>query len=117
MIIFDRDKILDNNKGSFFERLFNTTSKEYKEFVKNFKKFTDPKHPDISVKNKLIASANAYLRHKGVNEAYDVFNLDEGTGKERAPGSAGPVAAGSRSAAAVLPRAVRRRICTVPSSA
>ena len=80
---FDRDKILDNNKGSFFERLFNTTSKEYKEFVANFKKFTDPKHPDISVKNKLIASANAYLRHKGVNEDYDVFNLDEGTGKER----------------------------------
>ncbi len=23
------------------------------------------------------------MRHKGVNEAYDVFNLDEGTGKER----------------------------------
>ena len=81
--IFDQTKILDYHKGGFFERLFNTTSKEYKEFVENFKKFTDPEKPDISVKDKLIESAKAYIEHKNVNNVVDLAALDDVTGKER----------------------------------
>ena len=80
---FDQSKILDNHKGGFFERLFNTTSKEYKEFVENFKKYTDPENPDISVKDKLIESAKAYIKHKNVNDVVELAALDDATGKER----------------------------------
>ncbi len=80
---FDQSKILDNHKGGFFERLFNTTSKEYKEFVENFKKFTDPENLDISVKDKLIESAKAYIKHKNVNDVVELAALDDVTGKER----------------------------------
>jgi hypothetical protein len=80
---FDQSKILDNHKGGFFERLFNTTSKEYKEFVENFKKYTDPENPDISVKDKLIESAKAYIEHKNVSDVVDLAALEDGTGKER----------------------------------
>ena len=80
---FDQSKILDYHKGGFFERLFNTTSKEYKEFVENFKKFTDPENPDISVKDKLIESAKAYIEHKNVSDVVDLAALEDGTGKER----------------------------------
>ena len=80
---FDQSKILDNHKGGFFERLFNTTSKEYKDFVENFKKFTDPENPDISVKDKLIESAKAYIEHKNIDNLVDLAALDDATGKER----------------------------------
>ena len=80
---FDQSKILDSHKGGFFERLFNTTSNEYKEFVENFKKFTDPNNHDTSVKDKLIESAKAYIEHKNIDNLVDLAALDDVTGKER----------------------------------
>ena len=80
---FSQSKILDSHKGGFFERLFNTTSKEYKDFVENFKKFTDPGNHDISVKDKLIESAKAYINHKNIDNVVDLANFDDATGKER----------------------------------
>ena len=81
---FDQSKILDSHKGGFFERLFNTTSNEYKEFVENFKKFTDPNNHDTSVKDKLIESAKAYIEHKNIDNVVDLAALEDGsTGKER----------------------------------
>lgn len=80
---FSQSKILDSHKGGFFERLFNTTSKEYKDFVENFKKFTDPNNHDISVKDKLIESAKAYINHKNIDNVVDLANFDDATGKER----------------------------------
>lgn len=75
--------ILNKNNGGFFERLFNTTSNEYKEFVENFKKFTDPNNHDTSVKDKLIESAKAYIEHKNIDNLVDLAALDDVTGKER----------------------------------
>ena len=80
---FDQSKILDSHKGGFFERLFNTTSNEYKEFVENFKKFTDPNNHDTSVKDKLIESAKAYIEHKNIDNLVDLAAMEDVTGKER----------------------------------
>lgn len=57
------EESLANNKGGFFENLFNTTSKEYKEFAKNLENVTNdgPKKGDLSG---LRQSAFAYMKHK-----------------------------------------------------
>lgn len=79
---FNPEKILDNHKGGFFERLFKTTSKEYLDFVKCFKNFSDENSPDLADKDLLYASAKAYIEHKNVKNDADIEKLDS-TGRER----------------------------------
>ncbi len=79
---FNQDMILDQNKGGFFERTFNTTSNEYKDFVTALKNYTDEKSPDFSNGRKLVAKAKAYLKHKNVKDEHSIERLDK-TGRNR----------------------------------
>ena len=79
---FNQDIILDQNKGSFFERLFNTTSKEYKDFTKALKNYTDKDSPDFGNNRKLADAAKAYLKHKNVTDEGSIEKLDS-TGRNR----------------------------------
>lgn len=64
------DDVIKHNKGGFFENLFNTTSKEYKEFVKAYKEFNDKDNPNYGNDEKLEKATRAYIKHKIPN-----FNL------------------------------------------
>lgn len=79
---FNQDMILDQNKGGFFERTFNTTSNEYKAFATILKNYTDEKSPDFSNDQKLVAKAKAYLKHKNVTDEHSIERLDK-TGRNR----------------------------------
>ena len=79
---FNQDMILDQNKGGFFERTFNTTSNEYKAFVTALKNYTDEKSPDFSNERKLVAKAKVYLKHKNVTDEHSIERLDK-TGRNR----------------------------------
>ena len=79
---FNQDIILDQNKGGFFERLFNTTSKEYKDFTKALKNYTDKESPDFGNNRKLADAAKAYLKHKNVTDEHSIEKLDS-TGRNR----------------------------------
>ena len=79
---FNQDMILDQNKGGFFERTFNTTSNEYKAFVTALKNYTDEKSPDYSNDRKLVAKAKAYIKHKNVTDEHSIERLDK-TGRNR----------------------------------
>ena len=58
------DDIVRHNKGGIFENLFNTTSKEYKEFVKAYKEFNDENSLKYGDDAELDKAARAYVRHK-----------------------------------------------------
>lgn len=58
------DDIVRHNKGGIFENLFNTTSKEYKEFVKAYKEFNDENSLKYGNDAELDKAARAYIRHK-----------------------------------------------------
>ena len=79
---FNQDMILDQHKGGFFERTFNTTSNEYKAFVTALKNYTDEKSPDYSNARKLVAKAKEYLKHKNVTDEHSIERLDK-TGRNR----------------------------------
>ena len=79
---FNQDMILDQNKGGFFERTFNTTSNEYKAFTEALKNYTDEKSPDFSNNRKLVAKAKEYLKHKNVKDEHSIERLDK-TGRNR----------------------------------
>lgn len=79
---FNQDMILDQNKGGFFERTFNTTSNEYKAFVTALKNYTDEKSPDYSNERKLVAKAKEYLKHKNIKDEHSIESLDK-TGRNR----------------------------------
>ena len=79
---FNQDMILDENKGGFFERRFDTTSKEYKDFVEAFKKYTDEKSPDFGDHKKLVNKAKDYIKHKNVTDERSIEKLDK-TGRNR----------------------------------
>ena len=64
------DDVIKHNKGGFFENVFNTTSKEYKEFVKAYKEFNDKDSPKYGNDEELEKATRAYIKHKIPN-----FNL------------------------------------------
>lgn len=55
---------LNRNKAGLFERWLRRTSSEYKDFEKTYKDFYDENNKDYNNKEKLEASAKAYLHHK-----------------------------------------------------
>ena len=79
---YNQDMILDQNKGGFFERLFNTTSKEYRDFTDALKNYTDRESPDFGNHKMLVDAAKAYLEHKKVTDEQSIEKLDS-TGRNR----------------------------------
>ena len=73
---------LTKNKGGFFEKLFNTTSKEYKEYEKALEDYNNPGSDHYLDDKHLRTKSVAYLDHKGVNANSDLSRLDE-TAKNR----------------------------------
>lgn len=69
------------NKGGFFERLFKTTSRQYKDFLKALKNFNDPQSKDYLNREKLRTASEAYKTHKLPN-GRTIDQLDS-TGKGR----------------------------------
>ncbi len=67
---------LQNNKGGFFENLFKTTSKEYKEFSDGLSKMIEegPQKGDLDGLND---KAEAYLNHKFKNTDVDIEHITE----------------------------------------
>ena len=68
-------------KGGFFERLFRTTSKEYRNFLKTLKDFNDPNSKDFMNREKMRKATDAYKTHK-LAGGRTVDQLDS-TGKGR----------------------------------
>ena len=56
--------VLKKHSGGFFEKVFNTTSKEYKNFQKAFKEYNDKDNPNYSNDEKLEKAAREYIHHK-----------------------------------------------------
>lgn len=73
---------LAKHKGGFFEKLFNTTSKEYKEYEKALEDYSNPNSDHYLDDKHLRTKSVAYLDHKGVNANSDLSKLDE-TAKNR----------------------------------
>ena len=61
---FNFARIKENNKGNIFERTFRRTSREYKEFIKQFENFNNPESKDYLNRDKLREKADAYEQHK-----------------------------------------------------
>jgi hypothetical protein len=61
---FDLERIKNANKGGFFERMFNTTSHEYKRFIKALEDYNDPKSENYLNKDDLKDKASAYFDYK-----------------------------------------------------
>ena len=64
---FDVKAIEKGCAGGRLEKLFRTTSKQYKEFLKTFKDYNDPESKDYLNKGKLREKAQAYKDYKLVN--------------------------------------------------
>ena len=79
---FNEDMILDQNKGGFFERLFNTTSQEYRNFTDALKNYSDIDSPDFGNPKILADAAKAYIAHKNVTDEPSIERLDS-TGRNR----------------------------------
>ena len=73
---------LAKNKGGFFENLFKTTSKEYKEYEKALEDYNNPNSDHYLDDKHLRTKSAAYLDHKGVKGNSDLSKLDE-TSKNR----------------------------------
>ena len=54
----------EDNKGGFFERLFNTTSPQYNELLDAIDAFNDPKNKDYGNLTLVENAAKGYLAHK-----------------------------------------------------
>lgn len=57
------NELFKPNKGGFFERAFNTTSREYREFKSTFEAFNDPESAEYGNKDNLERVTRAYLHH------------------------------------------------------
>lgn len=68
---------LNKHKGGFFEKMFNTTSKEYREYEKALEDYHNPNSIYYLNDKNLRLKSNAYLEHKGVNALTDLSKLDE----------------------------------------
>lgn len=56
-------KIMDENKGGYFENLFDSTSREYKDFINALADFTNPSKEGYLDIAKLEEKTNKYLEH------------------------------------------------------
>lgn len=78
------EETLNKNKGGFFEKLFNTTSNEYKEFEQAFEDYNNPDSQYYLNDKHLRMKSDAYLEHKGVNEFSDIdFSKMDATSRGR----------------------------------
>lgn len=84
------DEIMSRHKGGFFERLFKTTSEEYRNLEGAMNAFENPDSPAYGDLDNLEISATMYLRHKFPNlkdnelPTQDQINSLSGTSKGRA---------------------------------
>ena len=68
---------LAKHKGGFMEKLFGTTSKQYKEFEKALAEYNNPNSPNYLNEKNLRNKSNAYLVHKTPkNGEIDLDKLD-----------------------------------------
>jgi hypothetical protein len=58
------ERIKNANKGGIFERMFNTTSPEYKDFIKAFEEYNDPNSKNYLNKENLKEKSIAYFEYK-----------------------------------------------------
>ncbi len=56
--------LINRNKGGFFEKLFNTTSREYKAFERAFNDFNNKDSERYGNDEELERATRAYIRHK-----------------------------------------------------
>ena len=69
--------------GGLKERMFNTTSKEYKNVITALKEYEKPNHVHEKDDRHLAFTANQYLIHKGVKTMEDAMRLPQ-PGRDRA---------------------------------
>ena len=69
--------------GGLKERMFNTTSKEYKNVITALKDYEKPNHVHEKDNRHLAFTANQYLIHKGVKTIEDAMRLPQ-PGRDRA---------------------------------
>ena len=67
--------LADSFKGNLKERMFNTTSQEYKIFKANLQNFENPKNAAYNQPKPVVDSAHAYLTHKGVTTIEEAKQL------------------------------------------
>ncbi|MBR4496168.1 MAG: hypothetical protein IKP12_03455 [Acholeplasmatales bacterium] len=61
---FDLNRLVFKNRGSFIERFFRRTSREYREFIKTFKDYNDPNSKDYLNEERLREKAKLYYDYK-----------------------------------------------------
>jgi len=61
---YNLEQLIFNNRGSFLERMFRRTSREYKEFVKTLKDYNDPNSKDYLNNERLKEKAQLYFDYK-----------------------------------------------------
>ena len=79
----DLSKVASSIGGGVGERLFNTTSREYKNVITTLKDYDNPKHVHYHDGRALSFSANQYLIHKGVKTVEEAMALPQ-PGRDRA---------------------------------
>lgn len=78
---FDLAVFEDRHKGGVFERMFGTTSREYRSFTQALRDFNDPTSKDFLNRQKLRSAGEAYRQHK-LGNGRTIDQLDA-TGKGR----------------------------------
>lgn len=76
-------EIVARHQGGFFENLFGTTSKEFKDVMAQVDNFYDENSEEYHDTDALARVGQAYLSHKGVKTFDDIMRLS-GTSKRRA---------------------------------
>jgi len=62
--VYNFERIKNANKGGIFERIFNTTSVEYKRFIKALEEYNDPRSDNFLNKENLKEKSIAYFDYK-----------------------------------------------------
>ena len=75
--------IIERHKGGFFEKMFGTTSKEFKDVITQFENFEDMNSNTYHDTTQLSQASQRYLDYKGVKTYEDIMKLS-GTSKDRA---------------------------------
>ena len=73
---FDFEKIKYENKGGFFERAFNRTSVQYRDFIQVFQEYNDPQSKNYLNKDLLKEKAENYFDYK-TEKGISFSKLDE----------------------------------------
>ena len=79
----DLRDIIERHKGGFLERMFGTTSKEFKDVMTQVENFYDINNNGFHDATQLAQVGQRYLTYKGVNSYEDIMRLS-GTSKSRA---------------------------------